>query len=99
MIRRLSREEFLTLFAPSVHQDILALAERYPDSEALVCFEVLAMDSSHYGERTCVACGPRRTVTTEHLAALNAHIGGRPSRFAYPVAMWQLNTSKEIQHG
>jgi hypothetical protein len=60
-VRKVSREEFLAMFDPRVYDTLRSTLERYPDAEALVCFENLAFDSSAFGDRSAVVVGPSNT--------------------------------------
>jgi hypothetical protein len=88
-LRELSRAEFLALFDSTVHEAIRAATE-LPGTDALVCMEVLQMDSSQCGHRTALAVGPGRTFKVSDLSTAGFRLGDVPSRFAYPVAIWRL---------
>jgi len=87
-LRPLSMDEFLELFDPSVHDTILKYAGRYPDAEAVVCYENLDMWSSHKGHRTARVVGPSNSATLEKAAT--ERLGDVPSQFQYPVSYCDL---------
>lgn len=88
-IKELSLDKFLNLFDKSVHNKITMLS-KLDGTEALVCFEVLQMDSSCFGDRTCLAVGDGRTYKLNDLKIIR--LGDVPSRFAYPVALTLIST-------
>lgn len=77
--------DFALLFDPSVHDAINESCARYPDREAVVCFENLDMNSHAYGSRTACVVGPSNTWKLEDVLAGNTRLGHSPSRFQYPV--------------
>lgn len=85
-LKKLTPNDFLDLFDESVHSAILASAARYPDREALVCFENLQMDSSLFGLRSALVVGPSNTYNLEDIVKSGARLGDVPSRFMYPVS-------------
>lgn len=85
-MRQLKETEFLDLFDPSTHNAILAAAARYPDCEAIVCFENQQMDSSQFGNRAALVVGPSNSRTLADCLKEGARLGDVPSRFQYPVA-------------
>ena len=85
--------QFLSYFDESVHVSITLLANN-PDTDGLVCFENLQMDSSCFGDRTAVCYGPSRTYKTlEDLSS--GRLGDVPSRFKYPRFYWDKAESKD----
>ena len=95
VLKKLTETEFLDLFDPSVHDAILASANRYKDCEAIVCFENLQMDSSCFGDRAALVVGPSNTYTLAKILEPGARLGDVPSRFQYPVAY--VDYRKEAQ--
>jgi hypothetical protein len=87
IMAEMTKNEFLELFEPEVHDDLIAALERYPDAEGLVCFENLQMDSSSCGERTAVVVGPSNTFTLEK--ARTGHLNDLPSQRQYPRSFWR----------
>lgn len=85
-LKELTPNDFLNLFDPSVHSAILASAARYPDKEALVCFENIDMSSSQIGQRAALVVGPSNTYKLEDIIKPGARLGDIPSRFQYPVS-------------
>lgn len=72
----------------SVRSQIVKLALK-PETEAVVMFEVLAMDSSQFGHRQFLAVGPDRSHKSVE-SVKNIWLGDVPSRFHYP-RIWAAN--------
>lgn len=91
-IRKVNEVEFLDMFDPSVHDQILASAARYKDCEALVCFQKLDLSSSQRGQTTALVVGPSNTYKLSDIVKPEARLGDLPSRFQYPVAFVDYRT-------
>lgn len=76
-------QEFFDLFDEEVH-DALRAQLKKPYVRGIVCFENLALDSSHCGERTALIYGDGCTYWTLP-GVLCGRLGDVPSRFQYPV--------------
>ena len=86
-VKELSKAQFLELFDPSVRGAIERNAAK-PGVDAVVCFEVLQMDSSKFGHRQALIVGPGCTYKVSDIEGAGFRLGDVPSRFAYPVALW-----------
>ena len=89
-IKELNKEEFLNLFHESVRPAIIASSVSKPGIEAVVCLEVLAMDSSCFGDRAAMIIGPGCTYNFADLEKSNPWCDDLPSRSKYPTALWRL---------
>lgn len=96
-LKELNEVEFLALFDPEVHETIRERANR-EGVEAVVCMEVLQMDSSCFGMRSALIVGPGCTL---QLAEIETHpnfrLGDVPSRFQYPTAYWLVAPKEEAK--
>lgn len=88
-IRELTEQEFFALFDSDTHRFIREAMDRYPDCDAVVCFESLDLGlvARQGPGRQCLVVGPSNTWKLEDLET--RHLGDVPSRFKYPVAMWR----------
>ena len=69
--------------------ELVDLTTRFPDAEAVVLFENVAMDSSSFGERKVVIVGPDRGI--ESVAACEGKwLNDLPSQRLYPQAFVPL---------
>lgn len=84
-MKQLTAKEFLSLFDPSVHDQIKAAAKRYPNATAVVCFENLDMCSSELGHRSALVVGPDNTFTSVE-DCRGKHLNDLPSQRQYPVS-------------
>lgn len=91
-IKVLTEDEFLKLFYPKTQSKVKLLGDQ-ADTQVLVCFENLQMDSSNCGHRQAMAVGPKRTYQVETLRTMR--LGDVPSQFTYPVAVWLSHMSEE----
>ena len=92
-LKELSIGDFLDLFDDSVRSKIVAAGSRYPDKQAIVCFENLDMWSSNLGHRSAVVVGPSTSWTLEKVVEPGFRLGDVPSRFQYPVAYVDYRTA------
>jgi hypothetical protein len=84
-MQALSKTEFLSLFDESVHAAIMEQFNRFPDAEAVVCFENLAFDSSNFGARSALVVGPSNTFKS--IGECDGKwINDLPSQRQYPVS-------------
>lgn len=97
-VHELTEEQFLALFDPEVHETIRTKANQ-PGVEAVVCMEVLQMDSSCFGMRSALIVGPD---CSYQLAQIETHpnfrLGDVPSRFQYPTAYWLVTPKEETKN-
>lgn len=82
-MKEVSKEEFLELFDPSVHDKLREALERYPGAEGLVCFTNVAFDSSSFGKRTAIVVGPSNTFTSFKFCE-GKWLNDLPSQRQYP---------------
>lgn len=83
-LKKLTREEFLALFDPTVH-GALEKASKAEGVSALVCYENQDFWSSHLGDRSALTIGPGCTFQEPP-----PRLGDVPSRFKYPTAIWEV---------
>ncbi len=90
MIKRVTMEEFMALFADAETQrQIKASMQRFPDATGVVCFENQDMCSSHLGHRSAMIVGPSNTYTGIDVCD-GHHLGDLPSRFQWPTVAVEL---------
>lgn len=87
-VKELNETDFLALFDQSVH-DTIRTNRSKPGVEAVVCFEVLQMDSSSFGKRSALIMGPGCSYLLSEIEK-GCRLGDVPSRFQYPTAMWRV---------
>ena len=96
-MKQVSLTELLAMFDASVHDQILAAAEKH-QSTHIVCFENQAFDSSAFGARSAVVVGPNNTYQTP--ADCEGHwLNDLPSQRQYPVCFAELEDDEEQLEG
>lgn len=84
-LKRLTLQEFLEMFDPSVHDGLKELLVRYQDAVAVVVFYNKNMWSSQLGMRTGIVVGPSNTFKSVE-ACEGKHIHDLPSQRQYASA-------------
>lgn len=99
-IKEVSLEEIVAMFKGSQSRQHISdwatcSGENLPGiaDTGVVVFEYLDMNSSQYGNRTAMICGPQRSYTLEE--ACEGRLGDVPSRFEYPVAFHRFKKEEK----